>query len=77
MNEVRKLLTNLDPRIAAAVEKTPSCLDWKIATEILCQLGYPRVIRSHYWATAAIHIFRRAPKVPARRPRAELCWLCA
>ena len=30
MAEVRKLITNLDPRIAAAVDKTPSCLDWKI-----------------------------------------------
>ena len=30
MVEVRKLITDLDPRIAAAVDKTPSCLDWKI-----------------------------------------------
>ena len=30
MDDVRKLITNLDPRIAAAVEKTPYLLDWKI-----------------------------------------------
>ena len=30
MNEVRKLVTDLDPRIRAAVDKTPECLDWKI-----------------------------------------------
>jgi len=30
MDDVRKCITTLDPRIAAAVEKTESCLDWKI-----------------------------------------------
>ena len=30
MSDVRKLIQNLDPRIAAAVDKTESCLDWKI-----------------------------------------------
>ncbi len=30
MAEVRKCITTLDPRIAAAVEKTEACLDWKI-----------------------------------------------
>ncbi|OTB08301.1 hypothetical protein M426DRAFT_71153 [Hypoxylon sp. CI-4A] len=30
MDEVKKSLLNLDPRIRAAVEKTESCLDWKI-----------------------------------------------
>lgn len=30
MEEVKKSLLNLDPRIRAAVEKTESCLDWKI-----------------------------------------------
>ncbi|KAI1379872.1 putative monooxygenase [Hypoxylon crocopeplum] len=30
MDEVKKSLQNLDPRIYAAVEKTESCLDWKI-----------------------------------------------
>lgn len=30
MDDVRRLIETCDPRIAAAVEKTPSCLDWKI-----------------------------------------------
>ena len=30
MNAVRELVTDLDPRIAAAVRKTKECLDWKI-----------------------------------------------
>ncbi|KAJ9161044.1 FAD/NAD(P)-binding domain-containing protein [Coniochaeta hoffmannii] len=30
MDDVRKLITNLDPRIAAAIDKTPYLLDWKI-----------------------------------------------
>ncbi|GAB7357030.1 hypothetical protein MBLNU459_g7856t2 [Dothideomycetes sp. NU459] len=30
MEDVRKLIESCDPRIAAAVKKTPSCLDWKI-----------------------------------------------
>lgn len=30
MNEVREHIKTLDPRIAAAVEKTEACLDWKI-----------------------------------------------
>ncbi|KAI1475190.1 putative monooxygenase [Daldinia eschscholtzii] len=30
MDEVKKSLQDLDPRIRAAVEKTESCLDWKI-----------------------------------------------
>ncbi|ORY69048.1 salicylate hydroxylase [Pseudomassariella vexata] len=30
MEEVRRVLATLDPRIRAAVEYTPSCLDWKI-----------------------------------------------
>lgn len=30
MNEVRKLVQDVDPRIKAAVEKTKECLDWKI-----------------------------------------------
>ena len=30
MNEVRKLVSDVDPRIAAAVRKTKECLDWKI-----------------------------------------------
>lgn len=30
MNEVRKIIVDVDPRIAAAVEKTEECLDWKI-----------------------------------------------
>lgn len=30
MEEVKRLIKTCDPRIAAAVEKTPSCLDWKI-----------------------------------------------
>lgn len=30
MDEVKKSLQNLDPRIYAAVETTESCLDWKI-----------------------------------------------
>jgi salicylate hydroxylase len=30
MNEVRKLISDVDPRIAAAVRKTKECLDWKI-----------------------------------------------
>ncbi|KAI8957753.1 putative monooxygenase [Daldinia sp. FL1419] len=30
MDEVKKSLEDLDPRIRAAVEKTESCLDWKI-----------------------------------------------
>ncbi len=30
MAEVRRCIATLDPRIAAAVEKTASCLDWKI-----------------------------------------------
>jgi salicylate hydroxylase len=30
MNEVREHIKTLDPRIAAAVEKTEVCLDWKI-----------------------------------------------
>ena len=30
MDDVRKLITTLYPRIAAAVEQTTSCLDWKI-----------------------------------------------
>lgn len=30
MDEVRRLISSVDPRIRAAVEKTPSCLDWKI-----------------------------------------------
>ena len=30
MDDVRKCIETLDPRIAAAVEKTTSCLDWKI-----------------------------------------------
>jgi salicylate hydroxylase len=30
MNVVRDIITDLDPRIAAAVRKTESCLDWKI-----------------------------------------------
>lgn len=28
MDEVKKSLQDLDPRIRAAVEKTESCLDW-------------------------------------------------
>lgn len=30
MDDVRKLITDLDPRIAAAIDKTPYLLDWKI-----------------------------------------------
>jgi salicylate hydroxylase len=30
MNEVRKLVSDVDPRIGAAVRKTKECLDWKI-----------------------------------------------
>ena len=30
MNEVRRLVKDCDPRIAAAVDKTEKCLDWKI-----------------------------------------------
>ncbi|KAH8819776.1 salicylate hydroxylase [Xylogone sp. PMI_703] len=30
MNEVRRLIVDLDPRIRAAMEVTESCLDWKI-----------------------------------------------
>jgi salicylate hydroxylase len=30
MNEVRKIIKDCDPRIAAAVAKTKECLDWKI-----------------------------------------------
>lgn len=30
MADVRRHITQLDPRIAAAIEKTPSLLDWKI-----------------------------------------------
>lgn len=30
MEDVRKLITDLDPRIAAAINKTPYLLDWKI-----------------------------------------------
>jgi salicylate hydroxylase len=30
MEDVRKLITDLDPRIAAAIDKTPYLLDWKI-----------------------------------------------
>ncbi|KIW74952.1 hypothetical protein Z517_11723 [Fonsecaea pedrosoi CBS 271.37] len=30
MDEVRRLVTTLDPRIAAAIRKTDECLDWKI-----------------------------------------------
>lgn len=30
MEDVRRLIESCDPRIAAAVKKTPSCLDWKI-----------------------------------------------
>jgi salicylate hydroxylase len=30
MNEVRKLVSDVDPRIPAAVRKTKECLDWKI-----------------------------------------------
>ncbi|KAL1871567.1 hypothetical protein VTK73DRAFT_2031 [Phialemonium thermophilum] len=30
MDEVRRHIVDLDPRIAAALEKTESCLDWKI-----------------------------------------------
>ena len=30
MNEVRRLVADCDPRIAAVVEKTEACLDWKI-----------------------------------------------
>lgn len=30
MEDVRRLIGSCDPRIAAAVKKTPSCLDWKI-----------------------------------------------
>lgn len=30
MDDVRRLIESCDPRIAAAVKKTPSCLDWKI-----------------------------------------------
>ena len=30
MDEVRKIVKDCDPRIAAAVEKTKECLDWKI-----------------------------------------------
>lgn len=30
MDEVRAFIRDLDPRIAAAIDKTPACLDWKI-----------------------------------------------
>lgn len=30
MEEVKKIIVDLDPRIKAAVEKTEKCLDWKI-----------------------------------------------
>jgi salicylate hydroxylase len=30
MEDVRRLVATIDPRIAAAVVKTPNCLDWKI-----------------------------------------------
>ncbi|KAI0127421.1 salicylate hydroxylase [Xylariales sp. AK1849] len=30
MDEVREVVKTIDPRIRAAIEKTPSCLDWKI-----------------------------------------------
>ncbi|RDL40260.1 Uncharacterized protein BP5553_00239 [Venustampulla echinocandica] len=30
MDDVKKIIENLDPRIAAAVKKTKECLDWKI-----------------------------------------------
>lgn len=32
MDEVRRLVATVDPRIRAAVDKTPSCLDWKICS---------------------------------------------
>ena len=30
MNEVRRIISDLDPQIASAVKKTKECLDWKI-----------------------------------------------